>query len=69
MTDQAMVVSGTLDRISHLKVSGDLLITVRVPKEMANEAFRRIGGFPSPETSRWVAVAVMNDPEFPHAEA
>ena len=60
MNDDNMTVTGTLEKFSHQKVSGDLLVTIRIPKEMANAAHERLGGYPRPEESRHVVIAVLN---------
>lgn len=60
MTDH-MTTTGVLVGIKHSKTSGSLKIEIEVAKEMADEALRRLGGFPKPDVSRWVAVAVLED--------
>lgn len=56
----SMAFTGTLTAVKHLKTSGDLQFVITVPKQMANEALRRAGGFPDPAQSRWMAVAVLD---------
>lgn len=52
--------TGVLVDIDFLKTSGKARFVIEVEKEMANEAFRRIGGYPDPAESRWIGVAVMD---------
>lgn len=61
MSDK-MAFTGVLTAVKHLKVSGDLQFIITVPSQMANEALRRAGGFPTPDKSRWVAVAALEEP-------
>lgn len=59
--NEHLAFTGTLTSVRHLKTSGDLQFTITVDKSMANEALRRAGGFPDPATSRWMAVAVLDN--------
>lgn len=56
-----MAFTGVLSAVKHLKTSGDLQFIISVPKQMADEALRRAGGFPDPAKSRWMAIAVLQD--------
>lgn len=58
-----MAFTGTLTAVKHLKTTGDLQFIITVPTHMADEALRRAGGFPNPAKSRWMAIAVMEEPE------
>lgn len=60
MTEHAAI-TGVLTNIKHMKTNGEMKLEITIVKEMANEVFRKIGGFPSPEKSRWVALAVMEE--------
>lgn len=58
MTDK-MACTGVLVDLRPMKVSGNLRAVIEFPKEMANEVHDRLGGYPRPDVSRWVALAVM----------
>lgn len=46
--------------VKHMKTTGAIRIEIEVVKEMADEALKRIGGFPDPASPRMVALSVMN---------
>jgi len=54
-------ISGILTNIRHIKTTGEMRLEITIAKEMANAAFDRLGGFPDPGQSRWVALAVLKD--------
>lgn len=59
MTDH-MAANGTLVDMKFMKTSGSLRVVIEIPKEMANAAHTRLGGYPDPAVSRHVALAILD---------
>lgn len=61
MSDEPMACRGILVSLKCLKTTGALRIEIEVPKELANEAHKALGGFPDPAKSRHVGMAIITD--------
>lgn len=59
----AMACRGILVGMRPMKVTGKLRIEIEIEKELANDAFEKLGKFVDPAKSRHVALAVINGGE------
>lgn len=57
---ELMATRGVLTSMKQSKTSGDLVIQITVPYEMANQAHTALGGCIDPSKSRHVGLAVIN---------